>query len=213
MNSISITAPCNGSGKTSLILSILATFPRTFSVAKFTTIYQEEQFCPTKDHDCACRRLQGDYLICTDPEVLSQPDTDTGRFWQAGALQTLWCVSRSEGYPKMIHDFMTRYVRRGAPLLAEGNSVTPYLQPQLRFMVVNPQLPPSWWKQDTHEQMQKANFVLLNCFPLTEQRPDGEWTSEIEHKLVVMEPGQSLDRWKDQRVFDCIRCWLSAGEN
>ena len=80
-------------------------------------------------------------------------------------------------------------------------------------MVVNPQLPPSWWKQDTHEQMQKANFVLLNCFPLTEQRPDGEWTSEIEHKLVVMEPGQSLDRWKDQRVFDCIRCWLSAGEN
>ena len=48
---------------------------------------------------------------------------------------------------------------------------------------------------------------------LTEERPDGEWISEIEHKLVVMEPGQSLDRWKDQRVFDCIRCWLSAGEN
>ncbi|HEU0006306.1 MAG TPA: hypothetical protein VFS12_09980, partial [Terriglobia bacterium] len=105
MKVISIDAPCNSSGKTSLILSILSAFPNTFAVTKFTTIYGDEQFCPAKDHDCACHRLQGDYSICTDSEVLSKPDTDTGKIWRAGALQTLWCVSRPEGYPEMLREY------------------------------------------------------------------------------------------------------------
>jgi Ni2+-binding GTPase involved in maturation of urease and hydrogenase len=79
MRVISIDAPCNGSGKTSVILSILSAFPNKFAFTKFTTIYGDEQFCPAKDHDCACHRLRGDYNICTDAEVLSKPDTDTGK--------------------------------------------------------------------------------------------------------------------------------------
>ena len=89
MKVISIDAPCNGSGKTSLILSILSAFPNRFAFTKFTTIYGDEQFCPAKDHDCACHRLRGDYNICTDADVLSKPDTDTGKVWRGGALQTL----------------------------------------------------------------------------------------------------------------------------
>ncbi len=95
MNVISIDAPCNGSGKTSLILSILSAFPNTFAFTKFTTIYGDEQFCPAKDHDCACHRLRGDYNICTDAEVLSKPDTDTGkigglaRFKRCGVFPSL----------------------------------------------------------------------------------------------------------------------------
>src|SRR4026209_2232047 len=78
MNVISIDAPCNGSGKTSLILSILSAFPNTFAFTKFTTIYGDEQFCPAKDHDCACHRLRGDYNICTDAEALSRPGPGPG---------------------------------------------------------------------------------------------------------------------------------------
>src|SRR3990172_1686628 len=133
MKTISIAAPCNGSGKTSLILSLLHTFPRVFAVTKFTTIYKEEQFCPVKDHDCACHRLSGDYIICKDPAILSQPDTDTGKIWNAGARQTLWCVARHEGYPQMVREFLFHHLSPEIPLLMEGNTIVRYFKPELQL--------------------------------------------------------------------------------
>ena len=163
MNVISIDAPCNGSGKTSLILSILSAFSNTFAFTKFTTIYGDEQFCPAKDHDCACHRLRGDYNICTDAEVLSKPDTDTGKIWCAGAVQTLWCVSKPEGYPEMLREYTTNHLRADTPLLVEGSTVVKHLRPTLHVAVVNPFLPRSWWKD-------KAGLLRLYCRALYRRR-------------------------------------------
>ena len=133
-----------------------------FAFTKFTTIYGDEQFCPAKDHDCACHRLRGDYNICTDAEVLSKPDTDTGKIWRAGAVQTLWCVSRPEGYPEMLREYTKNHLRADTPLLVEGSTVAKHLRPALHVAVVNPLLPRSWWKDQAEQAVYAADFVVVN---------------------------------------------------
>jgi hypothetical protein len=208
---ISVSAPCNGSGKTSLILAILKSFPEVFCVTKFTTIYAEEQFCPVKDHDCACHRLQGEYMICSDPEVLSQPDTDTGKMWNAGAIQVLWCVARHEGYPLLAQEFLTHHLGPEKPLLMEGNTITKHIQPQLSLFVVNPCLPESWWKRDAQEFLQAADYVLVNPYASSSGTNGGKmmpWTQsvlgQVREKCVMKEVPDRLDQWKDRRIYDAV---------
>jgi hypothetical protein len=214
MKVISVAAPCNGSGKTSLVLSILQAFPGVFSAAKFTTIYREEQFCPVKDHDCACHRLEGPYIICSDPEVLLQPNTDTGKIWRAGAKQTLWCIARIEGYAEMLKDLSVRYLENHTLLLIEGNTVTHYLPAHLRLFVVNPFLPRSWWKGDAEDFLEKADWVIVNSH-VTETSiwPQGpkkiDWSirsflSGVNAKQVAMENSERLDGWRDRRLYEAI---------
>lgn len=216
MKIISVAAPCNGSGKTSLMVSLLKTFPRVFSAVKFTTIYREEQFCPVKDHDCACHRLQGQYIICADSAVLSQPDTDTGKIWSAGATQTLWGVARLEGYPDLIRDLQAHYWKDGTPVLMEGNTVAQYIKPQLSLFVVNPTLPNSWWKDTSQTFLKQADFVIVNAYPSETHPADREGVAsvkgslrEVEGKSVNMEPPERLDQWQDQRLYKAVSDLLS----
>ena len=210
MKVISIDAPCNGSGKTSLILSILSAFPNRFAFTKFTTIYGDEQFCPAKDHDCACHRLRGDYNICTDAEVLSKPDTDTGKIWRAGALQTLWCVSRPEGYPEMLREYITNHLRTNTPLLMEGSTVARHLRPALHVAVVNPLLPKSWWKDNAEQAVYAADLVVVNAHQTEPEDKDPASTDEIGDVLERVR-GKSLrgslaplGQWEDQRLFETV---------
>ncbi len=211
MKVISIDAPCNGSGKTSLILSILSAFPNTFAFTKFTTIYGDEQFCPAKDHDCACHRLRGDYNICTDAEVLSKPDTDTGKIWRAGAVQTLWCVSRPEGYPEMLREYTTNHLRADTPLLVEGSTVARHLRPALHVAVVNPLLPKSWWKDNAEQAVYAADLVVVNPHQTGLERQGRQIpTDDIQDVLERVREKSlrcslaPLGRWEDQRVFEAV---------
>jgi len=210
MNVISIDAPCNGSGKTSLILSILSAFPNTFAFTKFTTIYGDEQFCPAKDHDCACHRLRGDYNICTDAEVLSKPDTDTGKIWRAGAVQTLWCVSKPEGYPEMLREYTTNHLRADTPLLVEGSTVVKHMRPTLHVAVVNPLLPRSWWKDKAEQAVAAADFVVVNPHqtgPAEKSVDSNEGIEDVLERVREKSLRGSLaplDRWKDQRLFEAV---------
>lgn len=211
MKMISVAAPCNGSGKTSLLISIARTFPQVFSAAKFTTIYREEQFCPVGDHDCACHHLQGEYLICTDPRVLAQPNTDTGKISRAGVRQMYWCVAKPEGYPEMVREFSKRYLNDNPLLLVEGNTVIQFLRPQLRLFMVNPCLPFSWWKQDTNDLLEASDFIVVNTYPESASaamhEPQPAITSALspfELKQIIMESTDRLDRWRDQRLYRAI---------
>lgn len=210
MKVISVDAPCNGSGKTSLVLSILKAFPSTFAFTKFTTIYADEQFCPANERGCACHRLQGDFNICTDAAVLSQPETDTGRVWRAGALQTLWCVSRPEGYPEMLREYTKNRLQAGIPLLVEGSTVTRYLKPTVRLVVVNPLLPKSWWKDNAERAVCSADLVVINRHQAELQPEDAASIGRIEAVLERVREsslrGSSapLDQWEDQRLFRTV---------
>ncbi|MFN8005996.1 MAG: hypothetical protein U0V70_02975 [Terriglobia bacterium] len=215
MKTISIAAPCNGSGKTSLILALLHTFPNQFAVTKFTTIYKEEQFCPVKDHDCACHRLMGDFLICEDPTVLSQPDTDTGKFWRAAPRQTLWCVARHEGYPKLVQEFLANHVNPATPQLLEGNTVVHFLKPKVQLYLFNPFLPSSRWKSDTEEFLAKTDWIIVNPFRessepgiQTDPEPYYPVLEPYADKCLRMENAAALNTWKDPRLYQAVLNFL-----
>ena len=164
MIQISIASPCNNSGKTSLLLSILSTFPKLFSAAKFTTIHSEGQFCPVGNTGCPCHQLEGDFLLCEDLTVLGQSETDTGKMVQAGAQKVLWGVARPEGYPALVKQLKNVVLNQSVNLLTEGNSVLKHLRPDLLLFVVNPSTAWKLRKKDSDYLMEIADFIIINRF-------------------------------------------------
>ena len=217
MLQVSVASPCNGSGKTSLLLAILQAFPGVFSTAKFTTIYREEQFCPVGNSGCACHRMEGPYLLCEDPDVLAQPDTDTGKLMEAGAAQTYWGVARPDGYPALVNLLHRDRFRESTRLLTEGNTILGHLAPDFLLFVVNPYLPRDWWKGDSERFLEAANLVVINAFSPeanragTAHKPFVKDALEpVTHKCVHGQFGVRLDGWNDQRPFDAIQALLAG---
>lgn len=217
MLQVSVAAPCNGSGKTSLLLAILQAFPGAFTTAKFTTIYREEQFCPVGDSGCPCHRLEGSFLLCEDPNVLAQPDTDTGKLVEAGARQTFWGVARPDGYPALVDLLRRDRFRKSTVLLTEGNTVLGHLAPDVLLFVVNPLLPRNWWKGDSERLLEAADLVVVNPFRPEADRSGAVQDSSIEQSLtphadkcVRGQAGLRLDRWSDRRPFEAIQALLSG---
>ena len=220
MIQVSVAAPCNGSGKTSLLLAILQAFPGAFSTAKFTTIYRDEQFCPVGNSGCPCHRLEGSFLLCEDPNILAQPDTDTGKLVQAGASQTIWGVARPDGYPALVDLLHRDRFRESTVLLTEGNTVLGHLAPDLLLFVVNPLLPRDWWKGDSERLMETADLVVVNPFLPEADRSGAAQDPSVEQilapyagKCVRGQAGLRLDRWKDRRPFDAIQTLLADPVN
>ena len=220
MLQVSVAAPCNGSGKTSLLLAILQAFPGAFATAKFTTIYRDEQFCPVGNSGCPCHRLEGSFLLCEDRDVLAQPDTDTGKLVQAGARPTFWGVARPDGYPALVDLLRRERFLESTVLLTEGNTVLGHLAPDLLLFVVNPLLPRDWWKGDSERLLEAADLVVVNPFLPEADRSDAAQDPSVEQtlaryadKCVRGRSGLRLDRWKDRRPFDAIQALLAGRVN
>lgn len=220
MLQVSVAAPCNGSGKTSLLLAILQAFPGAFSTAKFTTIYRDEQFCPVGNSGCPCHRLEGSFLLCEDPSVLAQPDTDTGKLVAAGAKQSYWGVARPDGYPALVDLLRRDRFREGTLLLTEGNTVLGHLAPDFLLFVVNPYLPRDWWKGDSERLLEAADLVVVNPFLPEADRAGAAQNPSVQQELapyadkcVRGQAGLRLDLWKDRRPFDAIQALLAGRVN
>lgn len=213
MNVVSVCSPCNGCGKTTLIETILKTFPGRCTVLKCTTIYTEETFCPVGEKECACRHLEGDFCFIDDPEKIGEKDTDTGRFVAAGARQVYWAISRP-GYHRKVWELVRSRVEKG-PLLVEGNSLTRSLQPALLLFVVNPFLPTRRYKADTGELAARCDYLILNVPPgagLQGHEGSGKGIAQFLNqtawsncadpgRLLVEDVGKSFDRWQSREPF------------
>lgn len=220
MLQVSVAAPCNGSGKTSLLLGILQAFTGVFSTAKFTTIYRNEQFCPVGNEGCPCHNLVGSYLLCEDTDVLARPDTDTGKLVEAGSRQTFWGVARPEGYSELVDLLHKNYFNESTFLLTEGNTVLEHLAPDFLLFVVNPHLPRSWWKGDSERLLEIADLIVVNPFHPEADPTAMRQTSSVQqtlatyaHKCVESQTGLRLDCWKDQRPFNAIQALLKRAMN
>jgi len=217
MIQISVAAPCNGSGKTSLILSILSTFPRIFSAAKFTTIYQEEQVCPVGNTGCPCHRLQTNYFLCKDLQTLGESDTDTGKIIEAGAWPMFWGVARPDGYPALVEELHSSYFNQHTRIVTEGNSILEHLVPDFLLFVVNPYLPKQSWKKNSEKLLVDSDFIVVNPFSETSAGTDHPFDRSVEQALIPHQAKRvnrgtwtRLDQWKDQRIFYTIQAILTS---
>ena len=219
MIQITIASPCNNSGKTSLLLSILSTFPKLFSAAKFTTIHSEGQFCPVGNTGCPCHQLEGDFLLCEDLTVLGQSETDTGKMVQAGAQKVLWGVARPEGYPALVKQLKNVVLNQSVNLLTEGNSVLKHLRPDLLLFVVNSSTAWKLRKKDSDYLMEIADFIIINRFSSSttnqkELEPELNQTLRLyKKKQIKGEWLKPLDQWKDRTLFKGIHSLISNSKH
>jgi hypothetical protein len=120
-------------------------------------------------------------------------------------------VSRLEGYPDMVRDLLTRHLKSHTHLLMEGNTVVRHLSPDIRLFIVNPFLPPTWWKNDIESLSIEADFVIVNSFPPETQvsaqkaHPSVQAAlDQVKTKCVEMESLNRLDLWQDRRIYQTI---------
>ena len=162
MKILSVAAPGNGSGKTLTLAAILSAWPGRFDTVKFTTVFKDGVNCPRTERACACRELHGRFTVVTDPVVLATEDTDTGRLTRAGAHSVLWCLTQAGAHAEAWQHLRDNLLAAAELLLTEGNSIIPFLAPDLLVMVMSPMTPRERWKSDTWPLVSRAHVVIIN---------------------------------------------------
>jgi hypothetical protein len=201
---LSIVAPCNGSGKTSLLLTLLGASPGAFTAVKASTVYRDGRHCPREGSGCACRRLAGPFTVIDDPAVLAQRGTDTGRMVACGAARTLWCLCRPGAHAAMWRAVTEGHLRSGEPALVEGGGVLAVLEPEAIVMVASPGPPRDRWKDSTRALAERASLVVVN-------RPEGAAASSCEAlaadlsswtraRVIIQDVTRPLTGWEDSTL-------------
>lgn len=165
MRTLSIAGPANGAGKTSLAAALCRAFPGRLDVVKFTTVYRDGSFCPRDDDDrCACRDLDGPFLVCEDRDVVEREGTDTGRIARAGARRTHWAVSRPDGYRLLWPHLRELHLEPDARVVTEGNTAAAFIGPDLLVFLLNPYVPREKWKDNAWRVLAGADVVFINPY-------------------------------------------------
>ena len=165
MRLIGVVSHGNGAGKTRLITSLLEAHPGRFSVVKFTTVFSDGKFCP-KDAQkrCACTQLHDRFNVITDPEILAQENTDTGRITAAGARGVLWCLARPDAHGEA-WEHVKKMLPADGELVTEGNSALLVVPSDALIFLVNPCMPRKFWKANWKPLAEKASVIVVNEAP------------------------------------------------
>jgi len=204
---LSIASPGNGSGKTRLAMTLLAAHPGAFTAVKFTTVYRDGQNCPRTETACACRSLHGMYTVISDPAIIDQEGTDTGRLARAGAARTLWGLSIPSAHPRLWSHLISEVLSPGERLITEGNRIVPVISPDRLVMVMGPEVPAGRWKDDTWDLVGRADAVVVNERVRTGSVPEAQGESieslrrEIARRtkapVIVQDVTVPLPGWHD----------------
>ncbi len=198
---LSVVAPANGSGKTSLIVTVLRAWPGAFTAVKASTVYRDGRHCPRSNSGCACRRLTGEFTVITEPEVIAQPGTDTGKMVEAGAARTLWCLCRPGSHMAMWRAVTGEHLLPEERVLAEGTGILSVVQPEEMVLVVSAAPPRERWKESTRALAERASFIVVN-HPEGAERAESErlaaelgtWTAR---PITIQDVSRPLREWTD----------------
>jgi Ni2+-binding GTPase involved in maturation of urease and hydrogenase len=197
---ISIVAPANGSGKTSLILTLLSARPGLFTALKASTVYRDGKHCPRTGTGCACRRLEGPFTVIGDPSIIGQPETDTGRMVDAGAARTLWCLAKPGCHREMWESVIGSHLGEDELVLAEGTGVIDVMGPERVIMVASAGPPRERWKESTWPLMERSDLVVVNRHDGSAEavaRLAEEISGKVEAPVVIEDVARPLSEWAD----------------
>lgn len=201
---LSIASPGNGSGKTRLAVTLLQAHPGLFSAVKFTTVYRDGQNCPKTETACACRALHGMFTIISDPAIIGQEETDTGRLSRAGAVRTLWGLAIPSALSRLWEHLTSEVLRQGERVISEGNRIVPVVSPDVLVMVVGPDVPRGRWKSDTWDLIARADLVVINdhapaagAIVPSIASLEREIRGRTRAPVIVQDAALPLERWSD----------------
>lgn len=97
--------------------------------------------------------------LTTDTQIISQPDTDTGRLVKAGASQVIWVSAGYGELERYINEALSIFPRDGL-LIVEGNSGSRYIHADFTVFIMN--VPVRMFKKSAYVTLSNSNLVLAN---------------------------------------------------
>jgi hypothetical protein len=118
-------------GKTTLLCELLRAFPGAEAIKTTRGHYRS---CGKDPHACCVSDLLGEEpLVRSGREATYEYGKDTGRYWDAGAVNVHWVIATDAQLGKGIQQALER-VESGC-VFVEGNSFVEYVQPDCMLMV------------------------------------------------------------------------------
>jgi molybdopterin-guanine dinucleotide biosynthesis protein len=121
-------------GKTTLVCELLKAFPGWEAIKTTRGHYRS---CGKDPHTCCVSDLlESEPVIHSGRELTYAPGKDTGRYWDAGAVNVHWVIATDDQVGAGIHDALGRVKARG--VIVEGNSFVEHVHPDCFVMVARP---------------------------------------------------------------------------
>lgn len=121
-------------GKTTLLCDLLRAFPGWEAIKTTRGHYRS---CGKDPHTCCVSDLlETEPVIRSGRELTYSPGKDTGRYWDAGAVNVHWVIATDEQVAAGIKNAVGRVKANG--VFIEGNSFTEYIDTDFFVMVARP---------------------------------------------------------------------------
>lgn len=118
-------------GKTTLVCELLRAFPGSEAIKTTRGHYRS---CGKDPHACCVSHLLGEEpLVRSGRKETYELGKDTGRYWDAGAVNVHWVIATDEQLGKGIQHAMTRV--KSPVVFVEGNSFAEFVNPDCMLMV------------------------------------------------------------------------------
>ena len=118
-------------GKTTLVCELLRAFPGSEAIKTTRGHYRS---CGKDPHACCVSHLLGEEpLVRSGRKETYERGKDTGRYWDAGAVNVHWVIATDEQLGKGIQQAVARV--KSPVVFVEGNSFAEFVNPDCMFMV------------------------------------------------------------------------------
>lgn len=186
-------------GKTSVVAGIIRALPQHHWTAVKITQFGHGK-CSTDGEACDCS-TDPDHPYALTRESAPTSGTDTARYLEAGARESLWLRTRV-GELGFAMPALRRVIARSPFLILESNSVLQFLRPTLYLVVVDPATPD--FKDSSRLYLDRADAFLLPHSSATLQT--SAW-DKVAPRLLSHRPRFQLQEnfQPDPTLLDLIR--------
>ena len=163
-------------GKTTLLCELLQAFPGSEAIKTTRGHYRS---CGKDPHACCVSHLLGEEpLVRSGREETYERGKDTGRYWDAGAVNVHWVIATDEQLGKGIQQAVRKV--RSPLVFVEGNSFAEFVNPDCMFMV----------KRNGEAKIKKsARAIIARTTPIYVTNIYDELPEVISHVRRFFTPG------------------------
>ena len=142
-------------GKTSVVAGLIRALPHLRWTAIKVTQFGHGM-CSADGQPCACET--GEHTVGISEERGLRPETDSGRFLEAGAERALWVRTR-QGQLFAAMPRVRAEMARAGNVIFESNSILQFLRPDLYLTVVDPGIED--FKVSARRYLDRADAVVV----------------------------------------------------
>jgi hypothetical protein len=161
-----------------VVCGLLQALPGKWTAIKITQF--GHGVCSSSGADCECA-TDPDHPFAITRETHRDSGTDTSRYLEAGAAESLWLRTRA-GELGFAVPALRRVFARAADVIIESNSVIQYLKPDAYLTVIDPRVED--FKASSRLYLDRADAIV---FSAREENNQSAW-SNVSNRIFTQKP-------------------------